>query len=125
MNICLIGDGLISLTLAKTLINNKIKVFMYSNNHKKITNYNRTISITPNNLDFFQNEIIKVKKDLFWEINKIEIYNEQNKKEKILNFHKKNRTLFSIVKNNDLYDLLIDSLKKNKNYNWFTKCRWN
>ena len=88
MNICLIGDGLISLTLAKTLINNKIKVFMYCNNHKKISNYNRTIGITPNNLDFFQNEIIKIKKDLFWKINKIEIYNEQNKKEKILNFKK-------------------------------------
>ena len=35
MNVCLIGDGLISLTLAKTLINNKIKVFLYSKNSKK------------------------------------------------------------------------------------------
>ena len=61
MNICLIGDGLISLTLAKTLINNKIKVFMYCNNYKKISNYNRTIGITPNNLDFFKNEVIKIK----------------------------------------------------------------
>ena len=38
MNVCLIGDGLISLTLAKTLINNKIKVFVYSKNNKKIIN---------------------------------------------------------------------------------------
>ena len=119
MNICIIGDGLIALTLAKTLINNKIKVFMYCNNHKKISNYNRTIGITPNNLDFFQNEIIKIKRDLFWEINNIEIYNKENKKEKILNFHEKNKALFSIVKNNDLYELLIDSLKKNKNFNRF------
>ena len=29
MNVCLIGNGLISLTLAKTLVNNKIKVSMY------------------------------------------------------------------------------------------------
>ena len=35
MNVCLIGDGLISLTLAKTLINKKIKVFMYYKNNKK------------------------------------------------------------------------------------------
>ena len=41
MNICLIGDGLISLTLAKALINNKIKVFMYYKNNKKTSNNNR------------------------------------------------------------------------------------
>ena len=117
MNICIIGDGLIALTLAKTLINNKIKVFMYCNNHKKISNYNRTIGITSNNLDFFQKEIIKIKKDLFWEINKIEIYDEKNNKEKILNFNATNKTLFSIFKNNNLYDLLIDSLKNDKNFN--------
>ena len=75
MNICLIGDGLISLTLAKTLINNNIKVFLYYKNSKKISNKNRTIGITSNNLDFFQKEIIKIKKDLYWEINQIEIYN--------------------------------------------------
>ena len=40
MNVCLIGDGLISLTLAKTLINKKIKVFMYM---KIIERYQMTI----------------------------------------------------------------------------------
>ena len=98
MNICLIGDGLISLTLAKTLINNKIKVFMYYKNNKKTPSNNRTIGITSNNLDFFQKEIIKIKKDFFWEINQIEIYSEQNKKEKILNFEEPKKILFSIVK---------------------------
>ena len=58
MNICLIGDGLISLTLAKTLINNKIKVFMYCKNNKKTSNNNRTIGITSNNLDFFQKTLL-------------------------------------------------------------------
>ena len=80
MNICLIGDGLISLTLAKTLINNNIKVFLYYKNSKKISNKNRTIGITSNNLDFFQKEIIKIK-NIFWQISKIEIYDEQSKKE--------------------------------------------
>ena len=115
MNICLIGDGLISLTLAKTLINNKIKVFMYYKNNKKTPSNNRTIGITSNNLDFFQKEIIKIKKDLFWEINQIEIYSEQNKKEKILNFEEPKKILFSIVKNNDLYNLLNRSLEKSNN----------
>ena len=116
MNICLIGDGLISLTLAKTLINNKIKVFMYYKNNKKTSSNNRTIGITSNNLDFFQKEIINIKKDLFWRIEQIEIYNEQNKKEKILNFEEPKRTLFSIIRNNDLYDLLSRNLEKSNNF---------
>ena len=44
MNICLIGNGLVSLTLAKTLVNNKIKVFMYYAASKKTKSHNRTIS---------------------------------------------------------------------------------
>ena len=115
MNVCLIGDGLISLTLAKTLINNKIKVFMYCKNNKKTTSHNRTIGITPNNLDFFQKEIIKIK-NIFWQISKIEIYDEQSKKEKILNFEEPKKTLFSIIKNVNLYNLLNKELKKNNNF---------
>ena len=59
MNVCLIGDGLISLTLAKTLINKKIKVFMYYRNSKKISNESRTISISLNNLNFIQKKNYK------------------------------------------------------------------
>ena len=98
MNVCLIGDGLISLTLAKTLINNKIKVFMYCKNNKKTQNYNRTIGITSDNLDFFQKEIIEIKKSHYWKINQIEIYNEINNKEKIFDFEESKKTLFSIIK---------------------------
>ena len=113
MNICIIGDGLIALTLAKTLVNNKIKVFMYYEDSKKIQSHNRTISITKNSWDFLEKEVIKIKKRLAWEINNIEIYNEKNREEKILNFQKSKKKLFSIIKNNDLYELLNKSLKKN------------
>ena len=116
MNVCLIGDGLISLTLAKTLINKKFKVFMYYENNRKIPNDNRTIGISSNNLDFIQNKILKINKSLIWEINKIGIYNDQNVKEKILNFNQSNKRLFSIIKNNDLYKLLTNSLKKNNKF---------
>ena len=116
MNVCLIGDGLISLTLAKTLINKKIKVFMYYENNRKIPNDNRTIGISSDNLDFIQKKIVKINKNLIWEINKIGIYNDQNTKEKILNFQQSNKRLFSIIKNNDLYKLLINSLKKNNKF---------
>ena len=70
MNICLIGDGLISLTLAKTLINKKIKVFMYYEDNRKIPNENRTIGISSDNLDFIQKKIVKINKNLIWKINK-------------------------------------------------------
>jgi len=116
MNVCLIGDGLISLALARALINKKIKVFMYCENNKKPPKVNRTIGISSDNLDFIQKEIIKINKNLIWEINKIEIYNDQNKQEKILNFEKSNKKLFSIIKNNDLNKLLINSLKKNNKF---------
>ena len=116
MNVCLIGDGLISLALARALINKKIKVFMYCENNKKTSKVNRTIGISSDNLDFIQKEIIKINKNLIWEIKKIEIYSDQNKQEKILNFEKSNKKLFSIIKNNDLYKLLINSLKKNNKF---------
>ena len=120
MNICLIGNGLVSLTLARTLVNNKIKVNMYSVGSKKTQNQNRTISISADNWEFLQKEVIKIKNNLAWEINDIEIYNEENRKEKILNFNKSRKKLFLVIKNNYLYETLDKSLKKS---NYFKKIK--
>jgi len=120
MNICLIGNGLVSLTLARTLVNNKIKVNMYSVGGKKTQNQNRTISISANNWEFLQKEVIKIKNNLAWGINDIEIYNEENRKEKILNFNKSRKKLFLVIKNNYLYETLDKSLKKS---NYFKKIK--
>ena len=116
MNVCILGDGLVSLTLAKTLINNKIKVYMYHEYNKKILNNNRTIGISSNNLSFLQKEIIKIKKSLIWGVNQIEIYNDKSKNQKIFNFEKNKEELFYIVKNKDLYELLSESLNKENNF---------
>ncbi len=86
MNICLIGDTLTSLVLAKNLINKNINVFVYCKNSQKHDFQSRTIGISKNNFDFFNKEIIKFKKGMFWKIKKIEIYSEKLKDEKILNF---------------------------------------
>ena len=115
MNICLIGDGLISLTLAKALTNNKFNVSLYSKNIKNNISENRTIGISYNNFDFLQKEIIKINKNLYWEIKEIEIFNEDNNDDKIINFKKTDQTLFNIIKNKDLYNLLLKNLKKNSN----------
>ena len=114
MNVCIIGDGLTSLSLAKNLINKKINVHIY---YKKIVtkfSSNRTIGISKDNLEFFEKNIIKLPKKNKWEINKIEIYSKKLKNNKILNFKNNNKGLFYMLKNDELYRLLNDKLTKSK-----------
>ena len=114
MNVCIIGDGLTSLSLAKNLINKKINVHVYQ---KKVTNNSsssRTIGISKNNLEFFNKEIIKLPNKLTWEIKRIEIYSEKQKKNKLLNFENNEDNLFCMVKNDYLCKFLKNNLLKNK-----------
>jgi len=74
MNVCIVGDGLTSLSLAKNLINKKINVHIYQQKKFNNTISTRTIGITKNNLDFFKKEIQKFSKKNILEIKKIEIY---------------------------------------------------
>ena len=84
MNICLIGNSLTSLVLAKSLVNKKVKVTMYYKNKYHIGDNTRTIGISSNNTEFIQREIIKVNKSLLWSINQIEIYSKYKENNKIL-----------------------------------------
>ena len=115
MNICIIGDGLISLSLAKNLINKKINVHFYHKNKIKNLSSSRTIGISRNNLEFFRKEIYKIPKKNFWEIKKIEIYSEKIEKENLLRFENDKDGLFYMIKNNDLYKSLINKISKSKN----------
>ena len=94
MNICLIGNSLTSLVLAKSLVNKKIKVIMYYKNKYHIGGNTRTIGISSNNTEFIQNEIIKINKSLIWSINQIEIYNKNEDNNKILNFSEPKKNYF-------------------------------
>ena len=114
MNICIIGDGLTSLSLAKNLINKKINVHYYHKNKIGILSSSRTIGISKNNLEFFIKEIHKIPKKIFWQINKIEIYSEKLQKENLLRFEKDKINLFYLLKNDDLYKSLINKISKNK-----------
>ena len=114
MNICIIGDGLTSLSLAKNLINKKINVHIYYRKMAFNFSSSRTIGLSKNNLEFFEKNIIKIPKKIKWEIKKIEIYSEKLRKNKILNFENKNKNLFYMIKNQDLYNFLNDKLSKNK-----------
>ena len=114
MNVCIIGDGLTSLTLAKNLINKKINVHIYQQKKESNLNPTRTIGITKNNLEFFKKEIYKIPKKNYWEINKIEVYSQKQKNINLLKFQNKKKDLFYMIKNDELYNLLKNSIFKNK-----------
>ena len=113
MKVCILGNGLTSLSLAKTLVNLNIGVDIYSNQKKKLFNNIQTLGISKSNSEFFSKNIININK-LLWNINKIEIFSENLNNEKILNFKNKNYPLFSTIKNYELYNVLFINLSKNK-----------
>ena len=118
MKVCILGDGLTSLTFAKALVNKGIVVDIFSNNkNRNITDKIRTIGISKSNIEFLNKDILNIEKFL-WDINKIEIYSESSINEKILNFNDNNQRLFSIVKNYKLKDYFLSNLKKNKFINF-------
>ena len=110
MNVCILGDGLVSLTLAKTLVNKGIYVDIFVDQKKNKINKSRTLGISKDNIEFLNKNVLNINK-LLWKINKIEIYTEKLKDQKILDFNDKE--LFSIIKNHELYNRLISSLNKN------------
>jgi len=114
MNICIIGDGLTSLSLAKNLINKKINVHFYHKNKIKNLSSSRTIGISKHNFDFFKKEIHRIPTKNYWEIKKIEIYSEKTEKQTLLKFGNDKDNLFYMVKNDDLYESLITKISKNK-----------
>ena len=100
MNICIIGDGLTGLSLAKNLINKKINVHFYHKNKIENLLSSRTIGISKNNLEFFKKEILYISKNFLWEIKKIEIFSAKLEKENLLRFENDKDKLFYMVKNN-------------------------
>ncbi len=113
MRVCLLGAGLSSLTLAKALVNQKIYVDVYSQKKINSQNKSRTIGISKSNVEFFNNSIINVDK-ISWKLNKIEIFSDNLRKEKLIDFENNYDELFSIVRNQSLLELLEENLSKNK-----------
>ena len=113
MNICLIGDGLTNLVLAKILANKNISVSLCFES-KKIRKFaSRTIGISKDNFDFFKSNIVDIKK-ISWPINYIQIFSELSQKEEVLNFGSTGTQLFSTVRHNELYELIKKDINKNK-----------
>ena len=90
-----------------------LKVDLFSHNTQNIYEKSQTLGISQSNIDFFNKNILNIN-HLLWDINRIEIFSENLKNEKILNFENKKKQLFSIIKNYKFYNYLLSNLKKNK-----------
>ena len=113
MTVCILGNSLTALALAKALVNHEIEVHVYFNKKNYKISDSRTIGIAKNNVDFFNSNIINIKK-LLWNLKRIEIFSEHLGKEKLVGFKANENQLFSIIKNYKLYKLLEKDLSKNK-----------
>ena len=109
MRVCILGSGLTALTLAKTLVNQNIFVDVVSDAVNFKINKSRTIGISSSNFDYFNKNILNIEK-IVWKLKRIEIYSDNLKNEKILNFENNKNQLFSTVKNFQLYEILNKSL---------------
>ena len=114
MNVCIIGEGLTALSLAKSLINKKINVHYYHKGSNSNFLSNRTIGISKSNFDFFKEKIFQISKNNYWKINKIEIYTDKINTENLLKFENDKNELFYLVKNDELFESLKNNLIKSK-----------
>ena len=116
MKVCILGNSLTALMLAKTLVNLKINVVVLYAKKKLNHNKTRTIGISKSNIDFINEKIIYIN-PILWKLKKIEIFSDNLMGEKLINFEKNNEQIFSIIQNHNLYKVLNNDLSKNKFYN--------
>ena len=113
MKVCILGNSLTALTLAKSLVNLKINVeILYIKKNLNLSK-TRTIGISKSNIDYFNKKITNIN-PLLWKLKKIEIFSDNLSKEKLINFEKDNEQIFSIIQNHNLYEVLKKELSNDK-----------
>ena len=113
MKVCIIGNNLTGLALAKALIKKEIFVDIFYKNKKINIDKTRTIGLTKSNIDYFNKNISNINK-ILWPIKKINIYSENSGDEEIIRFEDQEKSLFSIIKNDQITNQLSSELKKNR-----------
>ena len=113
MKVCILGDNLTSLALAKALVKKEIFVDVFYKKKNTKIDTTRTIGISKSNIDFFNREITNIKK-MLWPIKKIKIFTENSNDKEILKFEDQKDNLFSILQNQKIFNQLIIELKKSK-----------
>ena len=108
MKICIIGDGLVGLTLANMLLRKGLTVDILSSKKKKSTyDESRTLGISKSNVEYFNKEIADIE-SILWPINNIKIYTEKNTKNELIKFNNDEKKIFSM---NEVWNKLINESK--------------
>ena len=113
MKVCIIGNNLTGLVLAKALVNKEIFVDIFYKNKKNDIDKTRTIGISKSNIDYFNKNISNISK-ILWPIKEIKIFSENSGKKDLVTFEDKKSNLFSIMQNEVIFNQLNLELKKNK-----------
>ncbi len=113
MKVCILGDNLTSLALAKALVKKEIYVDLFYEKKNNKIDTTRTIGISKSNVDYFNTNISNIK-GMLWPIKRIKIFTENSNNKEILKFEDQKDNLFSILRNQKIFDQLIVELKKNK-----------
>ena len=113
MKVCILGDNLTSLALAKALVKKEIFVDLFYKKKNTTIDMTRTIGISKSNIDYFNKDISNIK-GMLWPIKKIKIFTENSNNKEILKFEEQENNLFSILQNQKIFNQIIVELKKNK-----------
>ena len=113
MTVCIIGNSLTSLTLAKALVKQNIYVDLFIKKNALNLNHTRTLGISKSNLEFFNKNVTNIEK-IIWKLKRIEIFTDNLNREKLIKFENENDHIFSIIRNQDLFKILENDLSKTK-----------
>ena len=120
MKICIIGNGLTSLVLAKNLAKKKIFVDIIYERHHKESPSARTIGITNDNFKFLKHLFPKIKNRSF-SIKEIKVFNHNDLDNALLNFSSKNMDQMYMFKYHEIYNHILKDIKNFKNLNKIKK----
>jgi len=113
MKVCILGDNLTSLALAKALVKKEIFVDLFYKKKNNKIDATRTIGISKSNVDYFNKNISNIKA-MLWPIKQIKIFTENSYNKEILKFEDQKDNLFSILQNQKIFNQLTTELIKNK-----------
>jgi|TARA_B110000211_G_scaffold232797_1_gene297359 2-octaprenyl-6-methoxyphenol hydroxylase len=114
--ICIIGDGLTSLSAAVILSQENIKIDLYAGNNLKKKNDNRTTAVSESSFQFIRKKFNIKKKNIFWPCKEIKLFYEDGKFiNNFLNFKESNKNFMYIFKNKELKQILHKQIKKKEN----------
>jgi len=115
--ICIIGDGLTSLTTALILSKENVSIDLYSSSNKKNkVSDNRTTAISESSYQYLKNNLNLKSSNNFWPCKKINLFFEDKKKIiNFLNFNEKNKNFMYIFQNKNLKKILENRISFKRN----------